>query len=130
VLDPNEKTGPRSADYLTQFIADGVIALAKHAKEVGIRCVITSILPTHIPNESPDNPTLAARNEVVCRANKLIYEYCKENEIIYSDAHSIMTQEDGRTLRPELADDGVHPNGLGYDHFVRALRTAAPEIFE
>jgi lysophospholipase L1-like esterase len=43
-----------------------------------------------------------------------------------------MTEHDGRTLRPELADDGLHPNVLGYnimaDVLYKTLIAAGIEI--
>ncbi|WP_199616251.1 SGNH/GDSL hydrolase family protein [Paenibacillus alkalitolerans] len=43
-------------------------------------------------------------------------------QYIYIDYHSYMTERDGRTLRAELADDGLHPNVLGYNIMSYVLR--------
>ena len=55
------------------------------------------------------------RNELLFQINYGTWQLAVNERAIYIDYYSYMTQQDGRTLRPELADDGLHPNVLGYN---------------
>jgi lysophospholipase L1-like esterase len=100
------------------------------AKACGIVPIIGSNLPTGsgIPcfASEPllycrDNSTVL-RNELLDQINKGLWNLAVKEQAVYVDYHSHMTGPDGRTLRPELASDGLHPNVLGYNIMAGVLR--------
>jgi lysophospholipase L1-like esterase len=67
-----------------------------------------------------DNST-ELRNELLVRINNSSRQLAAREQVIYIDYHSYMTERDGRTLRPELSDDGLHPNVRGYNIMAEVL---------
>jgi lysophospholipase L1-like esterase len=91
--------------------------MAEIARAHGIRVVLASILPIADDKKSPDGTPLdrsGSRPPETLRAlNTWIADYAKRNGHVYLDYASAMA--DGRgLLRPELNDDGLHPNTAGY----------------
>ena len=119
-FDPLERKSPNQI-YLETVSNIG--SMVREAKKHGIIPIIGSNLPTGkgIPcfASQPllycrDN-SMDLRNELLFRINYGSRQLAVYEQAIYIDYHSYMTEHDGRTLRPELADDGLHPNVLGYN---------------
>jgi len=105
-------------DRIRNDIVGDIRKMAELSIEKGIRPVLCSILPTR----SCTNRNADLRNELVVDINRELRETAAEKGAIYVDYHSHMTDADGRTLRRELADDGLHPNLAGYNIMADVLR--------
>jgi lysophospholipase L1-like esterase len=101
----------RTPEEIEEEIVADVTAVTVRAREQGIITALCSILPTHIPV----NAHTARRNSLIVHANRRIAEIADRLDAIYVDYHSQLVDVDGSTLRPGLADDGLHPHVLGYE---------------
>lgn len=98
-------TGPSTPE----MARDNLVSMAELARAYGIRVVLASVLPAlDYPWRRGQEP--APR---IARLNELIRDYAARNGIVYLDYHAAMVDEKGG-LKPELGDDGVHPNRAGY----------------
>ena len=106
-------SGKTTPEAIQANLAD----MAELARAHGIRVVLASILPIADDKKSPDGTPLirsGSRPPETLRAlNTWLADYAKRNGHVYLDYASAMA--DGRgLLRPELNDDGLHPNAAGY----------------
>ena len=110
-LDDSPKPVP--ADVVYELIIDSYIKILNMCKANHQTLVVCSILPVS---------TGELRNELVIKVNKKLQDLCKQYNCTYVDYHSHMTKEDGKTMRDELTDDGVHPHVIGYNIMAEILR--------
>lgn len=106
-----DKSLLRTPDEIENEIVSDNEAMVAAAREQGIAVALCSILPTDIPF----NGNTADRNGIIARANARLRRIADEQGATYVDYHSHLVDEDGLTLRPGLADDGLHPHVIGYD---------------
>ncbi|MEW9700432.1 GDSL-type esterase/lipase family protein [Paenibacillus sp. SI8] len=119
-VDPRERKSP---DQILLETVSHIGAMIHESKKHGIIPVVGSNLPTGkgIPcfESQPllycRDANTELRNELLVRINYHTRQLAVDEKAIYVDYHSCMTEHDGRTSRPELADDGLHPNVLGYN---------------
>lgn len=98
-------TGPSTLE----MILDNLKSMTDIAKANGIKVILSSILPAFdYPWKPGVNP-----NEKIPALNKMIKDYADQNDVIYLDYFSAMTDE-RNGLPIELSEDGVHPNVDGY----------------
>jgi TolB protein len=98
-------TGPSTQ----AMIEDNLISMVELAKADGIRVVLSSVLPAY---DYPWRPGLDPAPKIVA-LNAWMEDYASKNDVVYLDYHSVMADE-RQGLRPELSEDGVHPNEAGY----------------
>jgi lysophospholipase L1-like esterase len=98
-------TGPSTLEMIEGNIA----SMAELANENGIRVVLSSVLPVY---DYPWKPGLEPAPKIVA-LNKWIKEYAAKHDAVYLDYHSAMA-DSREGMRPELANDGVHPTEAGY----------------
>lgn len=98
-------TGPSSLE----MILDNLKSMTEVAKANGITVVLSSVLPAF---DYPWRPGLNP-NEKIPALNKMIKEYCKQNDLVYLDYFSSMADE-RNGLPIKYSADGVHPNLEGY----------------
>lgn len=110
----NRKVPHRIKDEILSDIKE-MIHLAKEAE---IKPIVGSLLPTCIET----NKQTDKRNELVLEINKKLREITSFEQIIYLDYHSNFVADDGKTLRPGLAIDGLHPHVLGYNLMAMKLK--------
>lgn len=105
--DIAENTGP----YNEEQTFNNVKAMCDIARANKIKVILCSTLPHKgfgwRPSVTDAMPKIRSLNERV-------KAYAKENKIPYVDYFSAMVSEDGTQMRPELSEDGVHPNLEGY----------------
>lgn len=106
--------GPVTPDQLM----DNLVTLSELAKLHGIRVVLASILPVADDKvDASGQPLVRSRNkpvELLKTINQRIAAYAAGNGHVYLDYFTAMATAAG-TLKPELNDDGLHPNKAGYD---------------
>ena len=98
-------TGPSRA----QDLQNNIMAMVEIARANGIRVVLGSIPPTASFSWQPGIdpvPTIRA-------LNTWLRDYAARQRIPYIDYYALLTGSAGE-LRPELGNDGVHPNRVGY----------------
>jgi lysophospholipase L1-like esterase len=98
-------TGPSTLE----MIEDNLASMAELAKSNGIAVVLSSVLPVW---DYPWKPGLEPAPKIIA-LNKWMKDYAQRNGMVYLDYHSAMSDSHGG-MRPELANDGVHPNEAGY----------------
>jgi lysophospholipase L1-like esterase len=117
-LDEWQPQNRKQPQQIHDEIVNDIKEMVIQAKEAGIKPIIGSLLPTRIDT----NKQTEARNKLVIDINNSLKELTINEGIIYVDYHSAMTDEDGQSLRPGLANDGLHPHVLGYDIMADVLR--------
>jgi lysophospholipase L1-like esterase len=105
-------TNDISVDWITEEETRGNIAsMCELAKTHNIKVYLVSVLPVSA-EQSKIRPL-----ERINSFNDWMKDYARENEHTFLDFHSRMVGSDG-FIRPELSDDGLHPNPEGYRLFV------------
>ena len=98
-------TGPSTI----QMIADNIFSMAEIAVANDIKVILCSVLPAY---DFPWNPGIDPAQKVV-ELNQLIETYADEKGHPYVDYFSAMA-DDRNGLPVKYAEDGIHPNALGY----------------
>ena len=99
-------TGPMTL----QQIEGNLASITELAHAHGIEVVMATLLPVtdaHAPQTGSRPPSKIAA------LNAWIRDYCKAGHCTLLDYHAAAAGTDG-ALRPELSDDGLHPNARGY----------------
>jgi len=98
-------TGPASP----QDFKNNVMSMAELARAHGIRVVLGSIPPAAAFNWRPQlHPALQIQE-----LNRWLRDYASRNGFDYIDYYSVLAGPNGE-FKPELSNDGVHPNRDGY----------------
>jgi lysophospholipase L1-like esterase len=98
-------TGPSSPDDFKNNIRAMVdLARANH-----IQVILASIPPAERFPWRPDIQPV----EQIRQLNAWLRQFAGQHKLIYADYHSSLTTPSG-AFRPELSNDGVHPNSDGY----------------
>lgn len=113
---PNER---KTAARIRQEILADIQEMSVRAADNGIIPILCSILPTCLDVLS----TMDAKNELILAINGDLKDFAAAKNYIYVDYHADLCQEDGKTLRSELAFDGVHPDVYGYQVMARTLES-------
>ena len=98
-------TGPSSPDDFKNNIR----AMVDLATANRIRVVLASILPAERFSWRPEIQPV----EQIRQLNAWLRQFAGEHKLIYADYYSALTTSSG-AFRPELSNDGVHPNLDGY----------------
>ena len=104
--DIAENQGPISLDKVFGNIA----SMVELAKANNIKVVLCSVLPAY---DFPWRKDMQPADKVIA-LNKMIKDYAQKNHITYVDYHSVLKDEKNG-LPKEIAEDGIHPNKLGYE---------------
>jgi lysophospholipase L1-like esterase len=98
-------TGPSSPDDFKNNIR----AMVDLAKANHIQVVLASILPAERFSWRPEIQPA----EQIRQLNAWLRQFASQHKLIYADYYSSLTTPSG-AFRPELSNDGVHPNSDGY----------------
>ena len=117
-------TGPMQVEN----IAENIQSMAEISKANEIQVLICSVLPAI---DFPWSPGLNPSTKVL-RLNKLLKNYCRENNIIYVDYYSSMVDKNGGLKVPEYtsSDDLVHPNKKGYEVMRNIIQDSLKKVLE
>ncbi len=108
-------TGPSTLE----MIEDNLMSMTEIAKANGIRVVLVSVLPAA---DYPWRPGVEPAPKIIA-LNTWMKQYAGRVGVVFLDLHSAMS--DGRGgMRPELSQDGVHPNATGYALMARLTEPA------
>jgi lysophospholipase L1-like esterase len=106
-------SGPVRLEVVEQNLA----TMAELAKLHGIRVVLASLLPVADDKHDPDGRPLLRtpdRPPVKIRAlNAWMEDYARRHGHVYLDYFSAVADASG-LLKPDLNNDGLHPNAAGY----------------
>ncbi len=84
----------------------------------GINVVLASVMPVsdYNKNAAGNQITQTVRRppEKILAFNSWIKRFCSERKLVYLDYFSAMVDEKG-FLKPDIANDGLHPNAKGYE---------------
>src|SRR5215468_3568087 len=100
-------TGPMTLE----MIEDNYASMADLAKANGIKVIFASVLPIH--DYGKTKVSERRQPEQILKLNEWLKGYCKARGHIYLDYFGKMVDEKGM-LKAELANDGLHPNAVGY----------------
>jgi lysophospholipase L1-like esterase len=103
-------TGPMSLEEIEANYA----SMAELARARGIRVVFSAVIPVHNYTARAANPFVLRPMSKIRELNRWLQEYSRTNGFVYLDYFSAMIDKAG-FLKKELADDGLHPNGAGYN---------------
>ena len=117
-------TGPMQVEN----IAENIQSMAEISKANEIQVLICSVLPAI---DFPWSPGLNPSTKVL-RLNKLLKNYCRENNIIYVDYYSSMVDKNGGLKVPEYtsSDDLVHPNKKGYEVMRNIIQDSLKKVLK
>jgi len=104
--DIAENQGPISLDK----VFGNIVSMTELAKANNIKVVLCSVLPAY---DYPWKKDMKPADKVIT-LNKIIKDYALKNHITYVDYHSVLKDEKNG-LPKEIAEDGIHPNKLGYE---------------
>lgn len=105
INDIAENTGPSTVE----MIENNIISMTELAKINNIKVILCSVLPAEEFSWSPSIKPA----KIVVELNEKIKSFANQNNVIYVDYFSEMKNgNDG--MKSELANDGIHPNELGY----------------
>lgn len=93
-----------------EMITNNIFSMAELAKTHGILVILCSVLPVY---DYPWRTGLQPAEKIVT-LNKSIKKYAEQNNCLYLDYYSAMVNEN-KGMNSAYADDGVHPNILGYE---------------
>jgi len=112
-------TGPiRNEDIEANYAS-----LAELARANQIAVVFSSILPVHNYTERSKEPFAQRPPARILALNAWLKDYCAKNGLVYLDYFSTMVDEKG-LLKLDLAEDGLHPNVVGYKLMVPMAEAA------
>jgi lysophospholipase L1-like esterase len=97
-------------------IQDNITMIHDLAQAKGIRVILASILPVsdHHKEQNPAWEQTRRRSpDRIRMLNEWMKGFCALRGCTYLDYHSPMVDQSGQ-LKAELADDGLHPNSMGY----------------
>jgi lysophospholipase L1-like esterase len=105
--------GPVSVDP----VQDNLASMAELGRAHGIRVVLASLLPVSDDKKDANGVALTRTRQrptaTIRDLNRWMAEYAAKNAHAYLDYFSATAAASG-VFRPELNDDGLHPNARGY----------------
>ena len=112
-------TGPMRLEDIEANYA----SLAELARAHEIKVIYASVLPVHNYTEKSKDFFAQRSPEKILALNRWLKDYCAANSIVYLDYFSALVDDKG-LLKKELADDGLHPNAVGYKIMVPLAEAA------
>lgn len=100
-----------------------IVSMAEIAKASGITAILSSVLPVYDYLCCPGMEPI----EKIKRLNGLLKEYANRNQLVYVDYYSKMVDDVGGMQSP-LSEDGLHPNGKGYEIMTKLAEQAIKQV--
>lgn len=89
-----------------------IVSMVEIAQANNIQVILASVLPAANFYWNPAVTDAPAR---IAELNGMIKEYAALNDIPYVDYYPELVSGSARALNPNFTEDGVHPNGKGYE---------------
>jgi acyl-CoA thioesterase I len=102
-------TGPMSLEDIEANYS----TMAELARVHNIRVIFSSVLPVHNYTRQAQELFAQRSPEKILQLNRWLKNYCAANGLIYLDYFTPMVDDKG-LLKRDLAEDGLHPNAIGY----------------
>ena len=104
-------TGPMRLEDIEANYA----SLAQLARANNIKAIYSSVLPVHNYTERSKDFFAQRSPDKVLALNRWLKDYCAtaSNGCLYLDYFSALVDDKG-LMKKDLADDGLHPNAVGY----------------
>lgn len=106
-------TGPMTLE----MIEDNYATMAELARAHGVKMVFASIMPVSDYSKDASGAAVIRTKqrppEKIAALNAWLKDYAQREGHVYLDYFSALADEKG-LLKPDLADDGLHPNAKGY----------------
>lgn len=111
-------TEGKSVDEVLEKACDNLYRMMELARKHKLELFICSVLPTDMTftNHAPD------WKDYTVKMNRELQKMCSEFDFTYVDYFSHLVQEDQISLKPGLANDGLHPLATGYNIMAETLR--------
>jgi lysophospholipase L1-like esterase len=109
-------TNDLARDIPIRTIQSNLTMIADLADAYNVKVLFASILPVsdyHKDKNPRFEMTKARPPAVISNLNFWIKDFCAQRKYTYVDYHSKMVDQAG-FLQAEMADDGLHPNSMGY----------------
>ena len=110
-------------------IQGNIMSMAELARANGIRVVLSSVLPISDYNKNKAGEAIVRTVQrppaQISALNEWMKKYAADNGFVYLDYYSA-TADDKGFLRPDIANDGLHPNAKGYE----IMKTLAAEAIK
>ncbi len=114
-------TGPATLEMIT----DNIKSMAELAQANNIKVILSSTLPAY---DYPWKPGMEPALKIVS-LNKMLKRYAEENNHLYLDYFTAMTDE-RNGLPVKYAEDGVHPTVEGYQVMEPLVESAIAKALE
>jgi len=101
-----------------------IVSMCELAKANKIKVVICSLTPA---NEIGWRKFLGDPTADILKINSWLKDYAKKNKFIYVDYYNALVAEGGG-MKPEYANDAVHPSLAGYKVMERVLLETVPKL--
>jgi lysophospholipase L1-like esterase len=119
-------TGPMRLEDIEANYA----SMAELARANSIRVVFSSVLPVHNYTPQSQNIPVGRPPEKILSLNRWMKDYVAAHpDCSYLDYFSAMVDEQG-LMKKELADDGLHPNSVGYKRMAPLAEAAIAKALE
>jgi lysophospholipase L1-like esterase len=102
-------TGPMRLEDIEANYA----SFADLARTHEVRIVFSSVLPVHNYTANAQDLFAQRSPDKILELNRWLKNYCGSHGFVYLDYFSAMVDDKGM-LKKDLADDGLHPNSVGY----------------
>ena len=101
-----------------EAIEGNIMSMAELARANNIKVVLASVLPVSDYNKNRAGEAIVRTVQrppaQIAALNDWIKKYAADNDLVYLDYFSATSDEKG-FLKPEIANDGLHPNAKGYE---------------
>jgi len=109
-----------------EVLVSDISRMVDRLRQANIRVIVSSILPVsdYHKDVSPQFVRTLQRPPVkILDANRRLREMCREEGAAYADLYAALANPEDR-MPAELADDGLHPNDLGYAKITPVVQAA------
>jgi lysophospholipase L1-like esterase len=118
ILAGTNDIGAITGQMTIEAIEGNIISMAELARANNINVVLASVLPVSDYNKNRAGEavvrTVQRPPAQIAALNERLEKYAAANDLVYLDYFSA-TSDDKGFLKPEIANDGLHPNARGYE---------------
>jgi lysophospholipase L1-like esterase len=108
MIGTNDAAGNAGPSTLQDY-KNNIMAMVDLARANGIKVVLGSIPPADRFYWSPSHKPA----QTIIAMNAWLRSFAAEKGLVYADYHSALS-EPGGAMKPQFANDGVHPTPAGY----------------